>query len=101
MSNATLTNIEGYLSDTPDLTITINRADLNLIMMGKATFDDMIKQGKAKFEGNRDSFDLLRSSLVRFAMDFEILPGTGGKRMELPTGEPFEYVSPAIQTITD
>jgi len=101
LSNATLTNIEGYQVDKPDLTITINRADLNSIMMGKATFDDLLKQGKAKFEGNREPFDLLRSSLVRFAMDFEILPGTGGKRLAQPTGEPFEIEPPAINAITD
>ena len=28
LSNATLTNIEGFLADDPDLTITINRSDL-------------------------------------------------------------------------
>jgi alkyl sulfatase BDS1-like metallo-beta-lactamase superfamily hydrolase len=101
LSNATLNNIEGYQVDKPDLTITINRADLNSIMMGNATFDDLIKQGKAKFEGNREPFDLLRSSMSRFSMDFEILPGTGGKRLALPTGDPFEVLPPAIQAITD
>jgi alkyl sulfatase BDS1-like metallo-beta-lactamase superfamily hydrolase len=101
LNNATLTNIEGFQVDKPDLTITINRADLNTIMMGKATFDDMIKQGKAKFAGSREPFDLLRSSMVRFTMDFEVLPGTGGKRLQQPTGDPFEIVPPAINVITD
>ena len=101
LNNATLTNIEGYQVDKPDLTITLNRADLNTIMMGKATFDDLLKQGKAKFDGNREPFALLRSSMVRFTMDFEILPGTGGKRLAQPTGEPFEIEPPAIKTITD
>jgi len=101
LNNATLTNIEGYQVDKPDLTITINRADLNTIMMGKATFDDLLKQGKASFDGNREPFDLLRSSMTRFSMDFEILPGTGGKRVEQPARDPFEVEPPAIKTITD
>lgn len=101
LNNATLTNIEGYQVDKPDLTITINRADLNTIMMGKATFDDLLKQGKANFDGNREPFDLLRSSMTRFSMDFEILPGTGGKRVEQPARDPFEVEPPAIKTITD
>jgi alkyl sulfatase BDS1-like metallo-beta-lactamase superfamily hydrolase len=101
LNNATLTNIEGYQVENPDLKITINRTDLNTIMMGKATFDDMVKQGKAKFEGNRKPFDLLRSSMTSFTMDFEILPGTGGKRVGQPAKDPFEIKPPAIKTITD
>jgi alkyl sulfatase BDS1-like metallo-beta-lactamase superfamily hydrolase len=34
LSNATLTNLEGFLADDPDLTITINRTDLEQVMMG-------------------------------------------------------------------
>ena len=101
LSNATLTNIEGFQVDEPDLTITLNRSDLNAIMMGTTTFDDLLKKEKVKFDGNREPFDLLRSSLVRFAMDFEVLPGTGGKRLTQPTGEPFEIAPPAINAITD
>jgi alkyl sulfatase BDS1-like metallo-beta-lactamase superfamily hydrolase len=59
-----------------DLTVTVNRADLNQVMMGVATFDDLITAGKAKFDGNRTGFDQLRSILVPFTPDFEILPGT-------------------------
>ncbi len=36
MSNATLTNIKGFQASKPDLTITLNRSDLNLVMMGRA-----------------------------------------------------------------
>ena len=34
MENATLTNIQGFQSDEPDLTLTINRSDLEQTMMG-------------------------------------------------------------------
>jgi len=79
LSNATLTNIKGEQAKKPDLTITLNRADLNLVMMGASSFDDLIKAGKAKFDGDRKGFDQLRGILVSFAPNFEILPGTAPK----------------------
>jgi alkyl sulfatase BDS1-like metallo-beta-lactamase superfamily hydrolase len=89
MSNATLTTIKGEQAKSPDLRVTVNRADLNLVMMGQASFDDLIKDGKAKFEGDRSGFDQLRSILVPFTPDFEILPGTAPKQQaDLP--KPFE-----------
>ena len=57
MSNATLTNIKGEQAKNPDLTITLNRADLNMVMMGVNSFDDLIVAGKAKFDGDRKAFD--------------------------------------------
>ena len=59
-----------------DLTITINRSDLEMVMAGRTTFDDLIAAGKARFDGNREPFDRLRGMLVQFAPDFEMLPGT-------------------------
>ena len=98
MSNATLTNIKGLLAKNPDLTVTVNRSDLNQVMMGQATFDDLITAGKAKFEGDRSGFDQLRSVMVPFTPDFEILPGTAPQqRVEPP--KPFEVrnlVNPMI-----
>jgi len=79
MSNATLTSIKGFQAAKPDLTVTLNRADLNMVMMGVATFDDLIKAGKAKFDGDRKPFDQLRGLMVSFTPNFEILPGTAPK----------------------
>ena len=76
LSNATLTNIQGQQAKNPDLTITINRSDLNQIMMGASSFDAMAKSGKAKFEGNPKPFTEFGKLLVSFTPDFEILPGT-------------------------
>jgi len=59
--------------------MTLNRADLNQVMMGVASFDDLLASGKARFEGDRSGFDRLRSILVSFTPDFEILPGTAAK----------------------
>jgi alkyl sulfatase BDS1-like metallo-beta-lactamase superfamily hydrolase len=89
LSNATLTSISGFQTPKPDLTVTINRADLNQVMMGVASFDDLIKAGKAKFEGDRTGFDQLRSILTPFTPDFEILPGTRPQSASTPP-KPFE-----------
>jgi len=87
MSNATLTNIKGQQSTNPDLTITVNRSDLESVMAGTATFDDLIKAGKATFVGDRKPFDQLRGLLVKFTPDFELLPGT----------KPTKVVTPALK----
>ena len=89
MTNATLTNIKGFQAKNPDLTVTVNRADLNQVMMGQSSFDDLIAAGKARFEGDRTGFDRLRATLVPFTPDFEILPGTAAKVPTTPP-KPFE-----------
>ncbi len=91
MSNATLTSVKGFQAKKPDLTVTVARADLNQVMMGVATFDDLIKAGKAKFDGNRAGFDQLRSILVPFTPDFEVLPGTAPK---VPSAAPKPFEAP-------
>jgi alkyl sulfatase BDS1-like metallo-beta-lactamase superfamily hydrolase len=96
MSNSTLTNIKGQQAKSPDLTITINRSDLESVMSGKATFDSLLAAGKAKFDGSRRPFDQLRSILTRFTPDFEMMPGTKpGKATTPPTKDPFESDAPA------
>ena len=79
LSNSALTNIKGQQAPNPDLTITLNRSDLNSVMGGTKTFDQLISEGKAKFVGNRQAFDDLRNSLTSFTPDFELMPGTKSK----------------------
>ncbi len=93
LSNATLTNIKGVQAPKPDLTITLNRTDLDQVMMGASTFDDLIKAGKAKFEGDRKPFDQLRSLMVVFHPNFEMLPGTAPKA---PTAGPKPFEVPDL-----
>jgi alkyl sulfatase BDS1-like metallo-beta-lactamase superfamily hydrolase len=96
LSNSTLTNIKGQQAKNPDFTITVNRADLETVMGGKATLDDLIKAGKAKFEGNRKPFDQFRSALVQFDPVFELLPGTKPSNpVSAPSKDPFEQPEPA------
>ena len=59
--------------------LTLDRPELNRIMMGVASFDDLIKAGKARFDGDRKPFDQLRSLMTSFTPNFEILPGTAPK----------------------
>ena len=55
----------------------------------KAAADALIKAGKAKFDGDRTGFDQLRSILVPFTPDFEILPGTAPQQ-SANSPKPFE-----------
>ena len=57
LSNATLNNIEGFQDENADLTVTINRSDLDLVMMGVKTLDDMIADGTAKTKGDKSVID--------------------------------------------
>ena len=54
LENATLTNLKGFLSQ-PDLTLTINRSDLEQTMMGLKTLEAQIADGTAKVEGDARS----------------------------------------------
>ena len=76
VSNGTMTSIQGVQAKKPDLTVTVNRTDLEQVMAGKATFDELITAGKARFVGDRTQFDRLRTLLVRFSPDFAMVPGT-------------------------
>jgi alkyl sulfatase BDS1-like metallo-beta-lactamase superfamily hydrolase len=96
LSNSVLTNIKGQLAIRPDLTITVNRSDLERVMGGGATFDQLLNEGKAKFDGKRDPFDVLRGALIRFTPDFELLPGTKPKTATPQVKkDPFEVEEPA------
>ena len=94
LSNATLTNIEGFQADDVDLTVTINRADLEKTMMGAVSFDEQIKTGKAKLKGNRDVYEQFKTMLVHFDLGFEIMPGTTAKDLT-PEQKPFQQEEPA------
>jgi len=94
LSNGTLTNIEGFQADDADLTVTIDRKDLEKTMMGAASFDEQISAGKAKLKGNRDVYEQLKAMLEHFDLGFEMMPGTGSKDLT-PEQRPFEQEEPA------
>ncbi|MDH4106194.1 MAG: MBL fold metallo-hydrolase [Gammaproteobacteria bacterium] len=76
LSHATLTSIVGYRAADADLTITINRADLEPVMMRQATFATQAAAGKARLEGNPVVLQQLMACLGDFDQYFEIMPGT-------------------------
>jgi alkyl sulfatase BDS1-like metallo-beta-lactamase superfamily hydrolase len=94
LRNATLTNIEGFQSPKPDLTMTLNRADLNRVMLGVATFDSLAQEGKARFEGDRTAIYKLRDLMVTFTPDFEFIPGSAPEKRQVPPGRPFVLPDP-------
>lgn len=92
MSNATLTNIKGFTDPKADLTITVDRADLNDLMMGSKSFEDLRKEGRARFSGNGKPIDQLRGLMVQFTPDFAVFPGTRNARPTPATTKPFQMV---------
>ena len=89
LSNATLTNIKGIQSPKPDLTLTVDRAELNRVMLGVATFDQLGQEGKARFDGDRTAITKLRDLMVTFTPDFEFIPGSAPEKRQVPPGRPF------------
>ena len=83
LSNATLTNIEGFQADDADLTLTIDRADLERVMTGNKTLIAQIEDGTATIDGDVSVLQQLASTMVRFEVLFEVLPGTA----VVPAGE--------------
>jgi alkyl sulfatase BDS1-like metallo-beta-lactamase superfamily hydrolase len=94
MENATLTNIKGFLADKPDLTLTINRSDLEQTMMGAKSLEAQIKDGTAKVKGDVAILGRLASTMVDFDPRFEIMPGTMA-RTPVARHDPYEAVTGA------
>ena len=90
MDNATLTNIQGFQSPNPDLTITIKRSDLETTMMGKKTLEAQIADGTAKTQGNLAVLKQLASLMVDFDPRFEIMPGTKTGGVKVPHAAAFQ-----------
>jgi alkyl sulfatase BDS1-like metallo-beta-lactamase superfamily hydrolase len=76
LSNSVLTSIEGYGDPEAALTITINRTDLESVMMGATTLDKQVESGKCTLVGDSSVFRTLMAAMAVFTPDFEIMPGT-------------------------
>jgi alkyl sulfatase BDS1-like metallo-beta-lactamase superfamily hydrolase len=76
LSNSTLTNIEGFQADDADLTITIDRANLEMVMMGQKRLKTMVEDGTAKATGDKSIIDKLAATMATFTPDFDMVPGT-------------------------
>ena len=76
MSGGTLSNIEGYSAPNPDATITMNRSDVETIIMGQATLGSQLQSGVGTITGNAALLMQLNSVLASFDPSFEVIPGT-------------------------
>ena len=76
LSGGTLTNIEGFQAETPDVTVSIDREQLNEVIMGNTTLEELLQSGQGSVQGDAGVLAELSSVLVNFAPGFEILPGT-------------------------
>ncbi|PZQ50100.1 MAG: hypothetical protein DI556_08495 [Rhodovulum sulfidophilum] len=96
MENATLTNVAGFQVEAPDLTLTIDRADLERTMMGATTLEAQIADGTARVEGDASVLGALAATMVEFDPRFPVLPGTGATVETAATAHPFEAVPEKI-----
>lgn len=92
LENATLTNLQGFLAEKPDLTLTINRSDLEQTMMGAKSLEAQIKDCTAKVEGDLSILTRLAATMVDFDPRFEILPGTRARSVAIAHAEGHEAV---------
>ena len=76
VSNGTLTSLQGFLAEQPDLTITINRSDLENAMIGVVPLAQQVADGTAVLEGDPSPLMVLAGALTEFDPDFAIMPGT-------------------------
>jgi alkyl sulfatase BDS1-like metallo-beta-lactamase superfamily hydrolase len=76
MSSGTLTNIRGYLAENADVSIRMNRSDLETVITGQATLAQQLAAGIGQLEGDARVLQQLNSVLVTFDPGFEIMPGT-------------------------
>jgi alkyl sulfatase BDS1-like metallo-beta-lactamase superfamily hydrolase len=68
--------VQGYQEEAADLSITIDRAELEKVMTGQKSFIAQIEDGTARTQGDVEVLKQLASTMVNFDLFFEILPGT-------------------------
>ncbi|MGA9000881.1 MAG: alkyl sulfatase dimerization domain-containing protein [Pseudolabrys sp.] len=92
LENATLTNIKGYQAEKANLTLTINRSDLEQTMMGTKMLEAQIADGTAKVQGDASILKQLASTMVDFDPRFEIMPGTKARGAKVAHADSYEAV---------
>lgn len=96
LENATLTNIAGFQAENADLTLTINRADLEQTMMGAKSLDAQIADGTAKVQGDPGILMQLAATMVDFDPRFEIMPGSKARTAVAVASDPYQAVPERI-----
>jgi len=89
LSNGTLTNVAGYQAKQAELTLTIDRTDLDAIFLGQTKLADLIEAGKAQAEGDASVITTLVSLQVDFDPRFQMVPGAGHPVKRPRRADPF------------
>ena len=90
LSNGTLTSLEGFVAADPDLTLTLDRADLENAMIGIVPLQQQVADGTAVFEGDPSILLTLAGMLTEFQPTFAIMPGTTSEEAAVPA-DAFAY----------
>ncbi len=103
LRNAILTEVEGFQAASPDLTLRINRSDLEMTMAGDKTLDTQLADGKAVIEGDPSMLGVLAQAMVDFDPFFEVLPRIPDPNHVESHSDAFEAVTglPAIELFQD
>lgn len=95
MSNSVLSAIAGFLVPAPDMTITIDRSDMVLLMAGVDSLDAMVTEGRAAIQGDLEILAMLNSVMIDFDPLFEIMPGTR-KDLKLDSPDAFSRIDDLV-----
>jgi alkyl sulfatase BDS1-like metallo-beta-lactamase superfamily hydrolase len=76
LNNSALTSVRDFQIPTPDLTVTVNRSDIEKMLLGAASLEQLVSAGKVRLEGDARLLEQIKGMFVQFDSGFEILPGT-------------------------
>lgn len=76
MNHGTLTSVKGFAVPEPDLALTMDRSDLNAVIMGQVSLSQRLQDGIGNAQGDLSVLQRLESVLATFPSGFEVVPGT-------------------------
>jgi alkyl sulfatase BDS1-like metallo-beta-lactamase superfamily hydrolase len=90
LSNGALTSLQGVLAENPDLSLTIDRSDLEEAMIGTAPLQQQVADGTAVLTGDASILLTLAGALTQFEPTFGIMSGTSCSENAVPA-DAFAY----------
>ena len=90
LSNGVLTNVEGYQAAEADLTLELDRRDLDRIVLSRVQLSELLETGAARVEGDAAVLGRLMAYQIEFDRRFEIIPGAGTPPAVAPRTHPYE-----------
>ena len=80
LSNATLTTQRGFEVESPDISVTVDRAEFRRVILGETSLPDLAAEGTAQVVGDLGPLKLMLDALVEFDLLFEMMPGTAQRQ---------------------